>query len=106
MIRRPPRSTLFPYTTLFRSPAGDFDDAIAGCENRRAVGRGPVYAGVHLDITEDGMAATAKARAHDRIVDRLAHQELLRALPGLVVVIDHGVVGGLETVILLGFAAD
>src|SRR3712207_7112598 len=25
MIRRPPRSTLFPYTTLFRSPA---DDAI------------------------------------------------------------------------------
>src|SRR2546425_11357161 len=25
MIRRPPRSTLFPYTTLFRSPAGDVD---------------------------------------------------------------------------------
>src|SRR5688572_17972153 len=27
MIRRPPRSTLFPYTTLFRSPValGDFD---------------------------------------------------------------------------------
>src|SRR2546426_1551938 len=23
MIRRPPRSTLFPYTTLFRSPIGD-----------------------------------------------------------------------------------
>src|SRR5256885_8674509 len=23
MIRRPPRSTLFPYTTLFRSPAED-----------------------------------------------------------------------------------
>src|SRR3712207_8334739 len=23
MIRRPPRSTLFPYTTLFRSPATD-----------------------------------------------------------------------------------
>src|SRR2546425_490026 len=23
MIRRPPRSTLFPYTTLFRSQAGD-----------------------------------------------------------------------------------
>src|SRR2546429_8042183 len=29
MIRRPPRSTLFPYTTLFRSPAlrtGESDD--------------------------------------------------------------------------------
>src|SRR5258708_26220223 len=24
MIRRPPRSTLFPYTTLFRSPEGTF----------------------------------------------------------------------------------
>src|SRR2546422_11693632 len=24
MIRRPPRSTLFPYTTLFRSPAATF----------------------------------------------------------------------------------
>src|SRR2546426_3586613 len=24
MIRRPPRSTLFPYTTLFRSLVGDF----------------------------------------------------------------------------------
>src|SRR2546430_4864204 len=26
MIRRPPRSTLFPYTTLFRSQAGRFAD--------------------------------------------------------------------------------
>src|SRR5258708_22093783 len=25
MIRRPPRSTLFPYTTLFRSPHSDWD---------------------------------------------------------------------------------
>src|SRR3712207_8349786 len=24
MIRRPPRSTLFPYTTLFRSPGGGY----------------------------------------------------------------------------------
>src|SRR5438445_5151067 len=27
MIRRPPRSTLFPYTTLFRSMNARFDDA-------------------------------------------------------------------------------
>src|SRR3712207_7944548 len=27
MIRRPPRSTLFPYTTLFRSTATNDDDA-------------------------------------------------------------------------------
>src|SRR3712207_6858963 len=30
MIRRPPRSTLFPYTTLFRSP--DFDRAVFGAD--------------------------------------------------------------------------
>src|SRR5258705_871792 len=31
MIRRPPRSTLFPYTTLFRSPVcTDLDCAVAG----------------------------------------------------------------------------
>src|SRR5258705_3750377 len=28
MIRRPPRSTLFPYTTLFRSPA-EFNERLA-----------------------------------------------------------------------------
>src|SRR2546429_3162127 len=31
MIRRPPRSTLFPYTTLFRSPASS---PRCGCSNR------------------------------------------------------------------------
>src|SRR3712207_7037349 len=33
MIRRPPRSTLFPYTTLFRSPRGSFFAMIgpSGC---------------------------------------------------------------------------
>src|SRR3712207_7942950 len=28
MIRRPPRSTLFPYTTLFRSEVGDFPPSV------------------------------------------------------------------------------
>src|SRR2546430_10820713 len=28
MIRRPPRSTLFPYTTLFRSRRGRFDSQL------------------------------------------------------------------------------
>src|SRR2546430_13549555 len=30
MIRRPPRSTLFPYTTLFRSPDGRGKPALRG----------------------------------------------------------------------------
>src|SRR3712207_9174110 len=42
MIRRPPRSTLFPYTTLFRSvPVGSVREVAdqAGVEARAAVGR-------------------------------------------------------------------
>src|SRR3712207_7087715 len=40
MIRRPPRSTLFPYTTLFRSCP------VPACRRRRGVGalRGPLSA--------------------------------------------------------------
>src|SRR5690242_21207908 len=39
MIRRPPRSTLFPYTTLFRS-RGELDElAGAGQPDRLAAGR-------------------------------------------------------------------
>src|SRR3712207_8797295 len=41
MIRRPPRSTLFPYTTLFRSPVtADLSDALADHMNIR---RGEVH---------------------------------------------------------------
>src|SRR3712207_8989847 len=40
MIRRPPRSTLFPYTTLFRSRAGRVARAAARGRRRRARGRG------------------------------------------------------------------
>src|SRR5260221_12817443 len=44
MIRRPPRSTLFPYTTLFRSVVGDagWKDAVIRTESgwaRRRAGR-------------------------------------------------------------------
>src|SRR2546426_2083585 len=48
MIRRPPRSTLFPYTTLFRSPRvgprrgrGDGERVGPGRDRRRRPGRGP-----------------------------------------------------------------
>src|SRR2546429_10010675 len=52
MIRRPPRSTLFPYTTLFRSVGGgqatdfdevrDFEPGDVGGLNVRAEGRAAV----------------------------------------------------------------
>src|SRR2546422_8469051 len=40
MIRRPPRSTLFPYTTLFRS-LGDPEHAVDGCGPDPDAGAGP-----------------------------------------------------------------
>src|SRR2546427_5376998 len=45
MIRRPPRSTLFPYTTLFRSPRqvllqGDVDRSDAGGAGERIAAEG------------------------------------------------------------------
>src|SRR2546429_5386584 len=43
MIRRPPRSTLFPYTTLFRSPPAiaraALDDLAAACSGPDGPGR-------------------------------------------------------------------
>src|SRR2546430_6024462 len=43
MIRRPPRSTLFPYTTLFRSPGRD-----SHLPGANAFRRAIIYYGVHL----------------------------------------------------------
>src|SRR3712207_7837685 len=37
MIRRPPRSTLFPYTTLFRSGLRDRASAVVALEQHRPV---------------------------------------------------------------------
>src|SRR5256885_2681571 len=56
MIRRPPRSTLFPYTTLFRSPAtGPARGAslIPVCGGLNLLAHGAVQHGVgFLDIAE------------------------------------------------------
>src|SRR3712207_7511104 len=38
MIRRPPRSTLFPYTTLFRSRRGSRVSGITPSHDRRGMG--------------------------------------------------------------------
>src|SRR3712207_8625984 len=46
MIRRPPRSTLFPYTTLFRSKAGMLMNAPADLLTIRVDGQIAAYVGV------------------------------------------------------------
>src|SRR5256885_3157278 len=68
MIRRPPRSTLFPYTTLFRSEALDGAAAELEQERRRDQRRdvrvedgreGPVVAGFERDA--HGLAQDRKS---------------------------------------------
>src|SRR3712207_9432464 len=45
MIRRPPRSTLFPYTTLFRSPIGHARQPPGGPEAARTRRMGTIVSG-------------------------------------------------------------
>src|SRR3712207_6882386 len=61
MIRRPPRSTLFPYTTLFRSDVGALEDGraqhVLGGAVLRAGGDevlGPVDGAGRLTLTGEG----------------------------------------------------
>src|SRR5437762_11695189 len=58
MLRRPPSSTLFPYTTLFRSPFGAADGSGSGRE-RVTEGIGGAASGrdVHSDDRRAGVAA-------------------------------------------------
>src|ERR1019366_6232565 len=57
MIRRPPRSTLFPYTTLFRSSTG-----INGGNER---GRIEPLKGARLRYTSDGMMLIERDASND-----------------------------------------
>src|SRR3989454_3744887 len=51
MIRRPPRSTLFPYTTLFRSPRRTHRGSSAGFA--RAIGPGGRQGGARREARDD-----------------------------------------------------
>src|SRR3712207_7874103 len=74
MIRRPPRSTLFPYTTLFRSGA-DQEIPLSGVAEHQGVeGRQQHH--------ERG-GALALAERVERVGERAGHPELvLRTAPG------------------------
>src|SRR5438132_7669907 len=58
MIRRPPRSTLFPYTTLFRSHYALEQDIIP---NRRPIGPVRVGPAEHRDLNETGGVGDRKS---------------------------------------------
>src|SRR5258705_7321014 len=70
MIRRPPRSTLFPYTTLFRS----------SCNESRHLSRGLCYTALpaHSDSTQAAVAGRRQQRLglRDRKSTRLNSSHL------------------------------
>src|SRR5260221_1692763 len=70
MIRRPPRSTLFPYTTLFRS-AADLDGTISTAA-KIATGLKPAIGHSQCPvIRERSEEHTSELQSHSDIVCRL-----------------------------------
>src|SRR2546430_10313025 len=70
MIRRPPRSTLFPYTTLFRSPSAPLvlhlELDLRKLQNRLAQGVFPL----HVDVAQVAVLGGEPAVAADPELDR------------------------------------
>src|SRR5258707_5790168 len=69
MIRRPPRSTLFPYTTLFRSDKTMFQEACATAHDTKSAVAGAKYYLLceWLDMTPVSTAPTDIDRKSTRL---------------------------------------
>src|SRR6266702_6880119 len=92
MIRQPPRSTLFPYTTLFRSPdARSADRSLerhAGQRQRRGGGHHRQHVGIVFHVVrqrrDDHLGLVAPAvdeQRADRAVDQAGDQRFLFGRP-------------------------
>src|SRR3712207_9571825 len=73
MIRRPPRSTLFPYTTLFRS-TGPRPDDLPGLEDVRGVRALERLRRVLLDQQHRGALLVDLADDREDLLDQLRRQ--------------------------------
>src|SRR2546425_3948991 len=69
MIRRPPRSTLFPYTTLFRSRILPMDDDLLKYLEGFGLARGVVPAGSYKDVVNN----TQRSEEHTSELQSLAY---------------------------------
>src|SRR2546430_8584845 len=71
MIRRPPRSTLFPYTTLFRSRGGGADPA--GLADRNLLRTSPARASRPLrsKVAGESEEHTSELQSQSNLVCRL-----------------------------------
>src|SRR3989454_3357586 len=83
MIRRPPRSTLFPYTTLFRSGIAD-----QRLDNYHKAMKNAEFAGLELDRVESKIQALIELAANrqdpDVLRDRKEHTSELQSPCNLV----------------------
>src|SRR3712207_8833178 len=70
MIRRPPRSTLFPYTTLFRSKTRRLHNRYYGKTMRNAVRK--------LRATTDKDEAVAMFPGVTKMLDKLAKRNIIQ----------------------------
>src|SRR2546427_7452672 len=73
MIRRPPRSTLFPYTTLFRSFESHFADLLARGGFDLVTGNPPWVRGERLpaQVRERSEEHTSELQSQSNLVCRL-----------------------------------
>src|SRR3712207_8713614 len=78
MIRRPPRSTLFPYTTLFRS----YDGATVHDPKPAAVSSGPIHSSRRRDVasahTPEGISSAREATDHTAKSDEISDRKSTR----------------------------
>src|SRR3712207_8926858 len=77
MIRRPPRSTLFPYTTLFRSVAGGFWSLQNACKTAYLVY--DAFANISGDLLGllHGCCTTARAYRSEEHTSELQSRQYL-----------------------------
>src|SRR5258707_6471272 len=71
MIRRPPRSTLFPYTTLFRSDVAELVPAVAAALRGRVRGSDERAAADGLEHEQRSEEHTSELQSRQYLVCRL-----------------------------------
>src|SRR5260370_31077849 len=82
MIRRPPRSTLFPYTTLFRS---DRRNPIVRADRQKF--RLELFTGA--DVDGNNLVGKAELFQHDRDFPAVRRRRIIEVDHGKSVILDH-----------------
>src|SRR3712207_9305686 len=90
MIRRPPRSTLFPYTTLFRSAEATIGGKVVRFEAAPGldVGPGEIHQVRHHAVLGHGLAVQA-IRAHGPADARVGPAEVIQCAVPLIESPEH-----------------